>query len=71
MFYKSLPVDIRGVMIALLNFWGLVGMLSVTALSGPAFDLIGAAAPFAIIFVTDFLVFLVGVCLIYSGKLRS
>ena len=71
MFYKSIPLDIRGAMIGLLNFWGFIGMIIVTVLSGPAFDIVGASAPFAIVLVLDLIVFLAGVYLVYSGKLKQ
>ena len=54
-YQKKIPNDISGSMRGVFNFFGQIGTLSLTLLSGWFYDHHGPAAPFIVVGVLDFL----------------
>jgi MFS family permease len=71
MFFRTLPRDIRGSMIALFLLMSLVGILLFTEFAGRAFDILGPSSPFAIVAVCDAFVFLFSTFLACTGRLKG
>ena len=71
LFLRTLPQDIRGVMVGILNVFANLGTLFFTKYGGPAFDKIGPTSPFIIIACGDWAVFMLATAFVLLGLLKS
>ena len=69
-FSKIVPSDISGTMRGLYNFFGQVGVLIMTLLSGYLYDFWGPSSPFVIIGICDFLLAILTITLCCFGRIN-
>ena len=69
-FSKLVPSDISGTMRGLYNFFGQLGLLTMTLISGYLYDTFGPSSPFVVIGVLDGLLSLVTFTLCFHGSLN-
>ena len=70
LYLRSLPNDIRGVMIGLSNFFGLLGQTIFSVIAGYMFDEVGPASPFSAVAICDFGIALVALVVGFIGVLK-
>lgn len=71
LFLRSLPNEIRGTMIGLNNFFGLLGQTIFSVIAGIIFDKIGPASPFTLVAFCDFTIAAIAVTIAFFGLLRQ
>ena len=69
-FSKLIPSDIAGSMRGLYNFFGQLGVLLMTLVSGYLFDIWGPSSPFIIIGMLDIALALLTIVLCFMGKIN-
>ena len=69
-FSKIVPSDISGTMRGLYNFFGQVGVLLMTFLSGYLFDFWGPSSPFVVIGIFDFILAIITITLCCFGRIN-
>lgn len=70
-FYRLIPRELRGIMLAGLSVTGQTGKLLFSLTGGPMFDLLGRNAPQVFVGVMDTLVVLLALVFIKLGKLKA
>ena len=70
LYLRSLPNDIRGVMIGLSNFFGLLGQTIFSVVAGYMFDEVGPASPFNTVALCDFGIAIIALAVGFFGLLR-
>ena len=71
LFLRSLPNEIRGTMIGISNFFGLLGQTIFSVVAGIIFDKIGPASPFTLVAFCDFTIAIVAIIVACYGNLRQ
>ena len=71
LFLRSLPNDIRGVMIGMNNFFGLLGQTVFAVIAGIIFDKVGPASPFTLVAYCDFSIALLAIIVSFRGLLSQ
>ena len=70
LFMRGMPGQVRGAMNGCLHFFGAIGILIFTKSGGYLFDHVAPCAPFALIGVCDFLLFMLATTLALLGYLK-
>lgn len=70
LFMRDMPGDVRGAMNGCLHFFGQIGILFFTQVGGRLFDSVGPWAPFALLGVSDAVLFFIAITLVLCGKLK-
>ena len=70
-FQKMVPSDISGTMKGVFNFFGQLGVLTITVASGYLFDNVGPASPFILVGIFDLVLAMVSIILSAMGKITS
>ena len=68
-FYRLVPRELRGIMLAGLSVTGQIGKMLFTLVGGPMFDLLGRNAPQVFMGVMDTMAVLLAIVFIKQGKL--
>merc|ERR1712060_542155 len=71
LFLRSLPNEIRGTMIGISNFFGLLGQTIFSVVAGIIFDKIGPASPFTLVAFCDFTIAFIAIVISFYGLLRQ
>ena len=71
LFLRSLPNEIRGTMIGLGNFFGLLGQTIFSVIAGIIFDKVGPASPFTLVAVCDVGIAIIAIIISFYGLLRQ
>ena len=71
LFLRSLPNEIRGTMIGLGNFFGLLGQTIFSVVAGIIFDKVGPASPFTLVAVCDVGIAAIAIIISFYGLLRQ
>ena len=69
-FIKKTPCEISGSMKGVFNFFGQIGTLILTLVSGYMYDMVSPASPFIVVGVLDFLLCLLSIGLSLAGKMK-
>lgn len=70
LYLRSLPNDIRGVMIGLSNFFALLGQTIFSVIAGYLFDEVGAASPFTCVAICDIAIAMIAFSVGFFGLLK-
>lgn len=66
-----MPNEIRGVMIGINNFFGLLGQTIFSVIAGIIFDKVGPASPFTLVSMCDFTIAFIAIIVSCYGLLKN